>query len=82
LVEALVMVSVDSVFNWMKRMDMLLELLRKISGDGRQLIVVLARGNFAVSPLSFSGVSSFFRFHTRMLSGWIPSISAFLEGNI
>jgi len=58
--EALVVVSVDSVFDWMKRVDMLLELLRKVAGDGRQLIVVPTRGNFAVTPLSFSGVSSFF----------------------
>lgn len=58
--EALIVVSVDSVFDWMKRVDMLLKLFRKVAGDGRQLIVVPTRGNFAVTPLSFSGVSSFF----------------------
>ncbi len=58
--EALVVVSVDSVFDWMKRVGTLLESLRKVAGDGRQLIVVPARGSFAVTSLSFSGVSSFF----------------------
>lgn len=58
--EALVVIPVDSVFNWMKGVDILLEHLRKIAGDGRQLIVVPARGSFAITSLSFSGVSSFF----------------------
>ncbi len=58
--EALIVVSIDSVFDWMKRAGTLLEHLRKIAGDGRQLIVVPARGSFAITSLSFSGVSSFF----------------------
>ena len=58
--EALVVVAIDSVFDWTQRVGALLELLRKVAGDGRHLIVVPARGSFAVTSLSFSGASSFF----------------------
>lgn len=58
--EALVVVAIDSVFDWTQRVGALLKLLRKVAGDGRHLIVVPARGSFAVTSLSFSGASSFF----------------------
>ncbi len=78
--EALVVVSIDTVFDWMKRVGALLESLRKVAGDGRQLAVLPARGDFAVSALAFSGVSSFFPF--PFLDGdWLNSLGfRILEG--